>query len=80
MAELETACQTLGIGLFILPPRSPKLYGAVERAKRTHTEEFYEGTTAEPDVTAFRTGRFASLGDRIQEIVYNTIRPRHSAT
>ena len=24
------------------PPRSPKLNGAVERAQRTHTEEFYE--------------------------------------
>ena len=31
-----------GLPLFVLPPRSPKLNGAVERANRTHTEEFYE--------------------------------------
>jgi putative transposase len=30
--------------LFVLPPRSPKLNGAVERANRTHTEEFYQIT------------------------------------
>jgi hypothetical protein len=31
-----------GLRLFVLPPRSPKHNGAVERAQRTHTEEFYE--------------------------------------
>jgi putative transposase len=41
MAEFEAACQDRGIRLFVLPPRSPKLHGAVERANRTHTEEFY---------------------------------------
>jgi transposase InsO family protein len=38
----EEECQRRGIKLFALPPRSPKLNGAVERANRTHTEEFYE--------------------------------------
>jgi hypothetical protein len=28
----------------ILPPRSPKLNGDVERVQGTHTEEFYEVT------------------------------------
>ncbi|MCH8065913.1 MAG: transposase [Chloroflexi bacterium] len=28
--------------LFVLPPRSPKLNGHMERAQRTHTEELYE--------------------------------------
>jgi hypothetical protein len=28
----------------VLPPRSLKLNGAVERANRTHTEEFYQVT------------------------------------
>jgi hypothetical protein len=28
--------------LFIIPPRSPKLQGYVERSNRTHREEFYE--------------------------------------
>jgi hypothetical protein len=31
-----------GLQLFVLPPRSPKLNGRVERAQRTHKEEFYQ--------------------------------------
>jgi transposase InsO family protein len=41
-AEFEQECQRRGIRLFVLPPKSPKLNGSVERAQRTHTEEFYE--------------------------------------
>ena len=41
-AECEAACQQLGTRVFVLPPKSPKLDGAVERARRTHTEEFSE--------------------------------------
>ncbi|MFQ6059635.1 MAG: helix-turn-helix domain-containing protein, partial [Anaerolineae bacterium] len=40
-AQFEAACQERGIQLFVLPPRSPKLNGRVERAQRTHQEEFY---------------------------------------
>jgi putative transposase len=72
MAEFETACQGRGIRLFVLPPRSPKLHGAVERANRTHTEEFYEVTAAEPELAAFQ----AEL--RAWETVYNTVRPHQS--
>jgi transposase InsO family protein len=43
-AAFEEECQSRGITLFVLPPRSPKLNGGVERANRTHTEEFYEIT------------------------------------
>jgi transposase InsO family protein len=50
-------------------PRSPKLHGAVERANRTHTAEFYEVTTAEPELESFQVEL------RAWEIVYNTIRP-----
>jgi transposase InsO family protein len=39
-AVFEQQCQRRGIKLFVLPPRSPKLNGGVERANRTHTEEF----------------------------------------
>jgi transposase InsO family protein len=42
MAEFETACQERGLILFVLPPRSPKLNGHVERANRTHRQEFWE--------------------------------------
>jgi transposase InsO family protein len=72
MADFELACQARGIRLFVLPPRSPKLHGAVERANRTHTEEFYEVTTAEPELEAFQ----AEL--RAWETVYNTIRPHQA--
>lgn len=72
MAEFEAACAARGIRLFVLPPRSPKLHGAVERANRTHTEEFYEVTAAEPDLPSLQ----AEL--RAWEIVYNTIRPHQS--
>jgi putative transposase len=41
-AEFEYVCKAKGIRLFVLPPKSPKLNGSVERANRTHTEEFYE--------------------------------------
>jgi transposase InsO family protein len=72
MAEFEADCEARGIRLFVLPPRSPKLHGAVERANRTHTEEFYEVTTAEPAIEAFQ----AEL--RAWEVVYNTIRPHQA--
>jgi hypothetical protein len=32
MAVFETACAANGIRRFVLPPKSPKLNGAVERA------------------------------------------------
>jgi transposase InsO family protein len=72
MAEFEAACAERAIRLFVLPPRSPKLHGAVERANRTHTEEFYEVTTAEPELEAFQVELQA------WEIVYNTIRPHQA--
>lgn len=72
MAEFEAACQARGIRLFVLPPRSPKLHGAVERANRTHTEEFYELTDAEPELAAFQVEL------RAWETVYNTIRPHQA--
>lgn len=72
MAEFETACAARGIRLFVLPPRSPKLHGAVERANRTHTEEFYEVTDVEPDLASLQ------IGLRAWETVYNTIRPHQS--
>jgi transposase InsO family protein len=40
--EFEAACEALGIHLFLLPPRSPKLNAHVERGHRTHQEEFYD--------------------------------------
>jgi transposase InsO family protein len=72
MAEFERACADRGITLLTLPPGSPKLDGGVERANRTHTEEFYEVTDAEPDLSSLQ----AAL--REWEQVYNTIRPHQA--
>ena len=50
-AVFEEECQMRKIKLFVLPPRSPKLNGGVERAYRTHTEEFYEVYEGELKIT-----------------------------
>ena len=50
----------------------PKLHGTVERANRTHTEEFYELTDAETGLASLQ----AALRD--WETVYNTVRPHQS--
>ncbi len=71
-ADFELACQQRGIRLFALPPRSPKLNGAVERAQRTHTEEFYE--VYELPWTATALNRHA----RQWEHTYNTVRPHQA--
>jgi transposase InsO family protein len=68
----EAACEQRGLPLFVLPPRSPKLNGHVERSQRTHTEEFYGCTTAPPTLAALRP----ALAE--WETVYNTIRPHQA--
>ena len=72
MAEFETACFDRGIRLFVLPPRSPKLNGHVERANGTHTTEFWEVSDAEPELESLRTALLA------WETCYNTIRPHQA--
>jgi putative transposase len=41
MAEFEQACADKGLDLFVLPPRSPELNGAVERCNGSWRYEFY---------------------------------------
>ncbi len=53
-AVFEEECRNRGITLFVLPPRSPKLNGGVERANRTHTEEFYEVTDSTYELVDLR--------------------------
>jgi transposase InsO family protein len=72
MAEFETACAARSIRLFVLPPRSPKLNGAVERANRTHAEEFHELAWGEPDLA--RLSRALLRWER----TYNTVRPHQA--
>jgi putative transposase len=71
-ADFERACQERGIRLFALPPRSPKLNGCVERAQRTHQEEFYEVYDGELE----RAPLSRALQD--WEQVYNQVRPHQS--
>lgn len=71
-AQFETTCEQLGIKLFVLPPRSPKLNGCVERAQRTHREEYYELS----DIPQ-------SMADHNEDLkywqdIYNTVRPHQS--
>jgi transposase InsO family protein len=72
MAQFEEACQERGVQVFVLPPRSPKLNGHVERAQRTHREEFYQ---------------VVDLPDCIEEVnemlthwerIHNTFRPHQA--
>lgn len=72
MAEFEEACRARGWRLFVLPPRSPKLNGCVERGNRTHREEFYEVWDLPWNVTELRP----YLLD--WERIYNTVRPHKS--
>ncbi len=71
-ADFERACQERGIRLFVLPPRSPKLNGSVERAQRTHKEEFYQ-TVELPDTIGELRQKL-----RAWEVVYNTQRPHQA--
>lgn len=71
-AEFEQECKRRKIRLFVLPPRSPKLNGSVERAQRTHTEEFYE-------VSEFSL-KIDCLNQELKdwERIYNTVRPHQA--
>lgn len=71
-AAFEAECQKRLIRLFVLPPRSPELNGGVERAHRTHTEEFYEVTESSFELAALRR-------ELLQwEQTYNTVRPHQA--
>ena len=71
-AEFEQACQARRLPLFVLPPRSPKLNGHVERAHRTHNEEFYEVTPQRWNL--LEVNRQLLTWER----TYNTIRPHQA--
>lgn len=71
-ALFEEECQRRSIKLFVLPPRSPKLNGGVERAHRTHTEEFYEITDSPFDLAEIRSELLK------WERIYNTVRPHQA--
>ena len=71
-AIFEETCRRRWLRLFVLLPRLPKLNDGVERAHRTHTEEFYEVTGSSFDI--------AELGNELLEWerIYNTVRPHQA--
>lgn len=71
-ADFEMACKEKNIKLFVLPPKSPKLNGSVERANRTHTEEFYEVNDCSWTTTELNKQLVG------WEYVYNCIRPHYA--
>ena len=68
-AEFEAACEQKGLRLFVLPPRSPKLNGCLERAQRTHKEELYQLVDPPDSLSQLRTQLLQ------QEQRYNTYQP-----
>jgi len=72
-ADFELACQELGIDLFCLPPRCPKLNGTVERVHRTFREEFWAYYDGEVNLEAMRP----ALKEWTTK-VYNQVRPHQS--
>jgi putative transposase len=71
-AGFEEACQSLGLKLFVLPPHSPKLNGRVERAHRTHLEEFYAVIPDNAQLDKLNIALYK------WERVYNKIRPHQA--
>lgn len=72
MSVFETACQERGIALYVLPPRSPKLNGRVERLNGTARREFWECHDGDLDLPRLQ----AALRD--WETFYNTERPHQA--
>jgi len=72
MSHFEESCRIQKLHLFVLPPRSPKLNGHVERAQRTHTEEFWECYDGDLHLAAARPAL------RRWERLYNTYRPHQA--
>ncbi|MBX3069910.1 MAG: IS481 family transposase [Thermomicrobiales bacterium] len=72
MAEFEDACAANDIPVYVLPPRSPKLNGRVERFNRTSQEEFWHCYDGDLDLVA------ANAALRAWEATYNHVRPHQA--
>jgi transposase InsO family protein len=72
MAEFEVACQAQAIALFVLPPRSPKLNGRVERANGTSRREFWELYAGDLELPPLQVAL------RAWEHEYNHVRPHQA--
>ena len=69
MAEFEQACAEKNLPLYVLPPRSPKLNGGVERCNSAWRYEFYACVEL-----PLRIDKITLLVDAFQHL-YNHHRP-----
>ena len=72
MAEFEEVCATNEIPVYVLPPRSPKLNGRVERFNRTSREEFWQCYDGDFTIAAVTPAL------RAWEDAYNRLRPHQA--
>jgi transposase InsO family protein len=72
MATFEETCAANAIPVFVLPPRSPKLNGRVERFNRTSQEEFWQCYDGDLDPDTAR------IALRAWEDEYNHLRPHQA--
>lgn len=72
MAGFERACEQRDIALYVLPPRSPKLNGRVERLNGTARREFWECYGGDLDLPTLQDALLAF------ETEYNTERPHQA--
>ena len=72
MGQFEDTCKELNIQLYVLPPRSPKLNGGVERGNRIFREEFYSKPFLADTIDAIN----AELVKELEK--YNNYRPHHA--
>jgi transposase InsO family protein len=70
MKHVEQKCQDYDIPLYVLPPKSPKLNGGVERGNRTFREDLYDADTFVP-------GTLNEVRQQLEEalLTYNSFRP-----
>ena len=70
--HFEQACEAKGIPLYVLPPKSPKLNGGVERSNRTLREDLYSRPSLADSIATFRV----DLEKATQK--YNEYRPHQA--
>lgn len=72
MKDFETACEVENIALYVLPPKSPKYNGCVERRNATFKYEFYYQYAGEDSMEAIRSAL------QLYQNRYNTFRPHQA--
>jgi putative transposase len=72
MKDFEAACEAENIALYVLPPKSPKYNGCVERRNATFKYEFYYQYAGDDSMEAIR----AAL--QLYQNRYNTFRPHQA--